>query len=499
MTSRTLSNMEAQQQHLTVIDVPGIFRNTTENLTTEEDIVLVRNMVKRYIADQRTVILAVVPCNVDITTQEVLKLARDADPYGLRTLGVLTKPDLVTERATQNDVCDLVRGKKHALRLGYYVVKNRGSDETDHDDSEDGDGSGEGKNKRKEADKKRNDAERAFFSAAPWSALNSTKRVGIQSLAPALQDLLRAVTKKEFKNVTVEVDAALRDRTAELEQLGESRDDASLQRRYLGRVSNEFQTIAESARHNQYGRPLFASWNLRLVTRVVRLMEDFDDAMRTKGHTRNFEVQRAPEIQVPSPSPAQQQTAPSPAPQPAANATPLFGSGPVTQFAGKTKSQFTTGSAAPQPATNTKPLYMPSATLQPASTLAPQPSPSAKPQPLPRPPLPSFTYKVEDLLEDYPELDDIVKEAEYKCPEPRDASLMKHIEKIYNDSRGVGLGTVSILVISVFLPFPFPFSLFLIFYFFCLWPTDKHRLFSSPRRSWRRYSRNRRKSGSRSS
>jgi hypothetical protein len=51
-------------------------------------------MVKRYMDNPRSIMLAVVPANVDLATQEILELARESDPHGDRTLGVLTKPDL---------------------------------------------------------------------------------------------------------------------------------------------------------------------------------------------------------------------------------------------------------------------------------------------------------------------------------------------------------------------------------------------------------------------
>ena len=47
---------------------------------------------------------AVVPANIDITTQEIIQMAEDADPDGHRTLGVLTKPDLVDQGAEEK-VC----------------------------------------------------------------------------------------------------------------------------------------------------------------------------------------------------------------------------------------------------------------------------------------------------------------------------------------------------------------------------------------------------------
>jgi hypothetical protein len=54
---------------------------------------------------------AVVPANIDIATQEIIQMAEDADPHGQRTLGVLTKPDLVDKGAEHN-----VRGTCEPIR-----------------------------------------------------------------------------------------------------------------------------------------------------------------------------------------------------------------------------------------------------------------------------------------------------------------------------------------------------------------------------------------------
>ena len=105
-----------KQQHLSVIDVPGIFRNTTEGLTTDSDMEVVRNMVTHYMKNIRSIILAVIPANVDIATQEILKMAENCDKNGQRTLGVLTKPDLV-DKGAEPSVVDLVEGKPHVTNL----------------------------------------------------------------------------------------------------------------------------------------------------------------------------------------------------------------------------------------------------------------------------------------------------------------------------------------------------------------------------------------------
>lgn len=57
-----------EQEHLSVIDVPGIFKSTTEGVTTKADIQLVRNMVKGYMDNPRSVMLAVVPASIDLAT-----------------------------------------------------------------------------------------------------------------------------------------------------------------------------------------------------------------------------------------------------------------------------------------------------------------------------------------------------------------------------------------------------------------------------------------------
>ncbi len=60
------------QEHLTVIDVPGIFKNTTIGLTTKSDIDLVKTTVLGYMENPRSVMLAVIPANVDVATQEII-------------------------------------------------------------------------------------------------------------------------------------------------------------------------------------------------------------------------------------------------------------------------------------------------------------------------------------------------------------------------------------------------------------------------------------------
>ena len=170
------------QEHLSVIDVPGIFKNTTPGLTTKSDIALVKDMVLGYMENPRSVMLAVVPANVDVATQEILELANDVDPDGDRTLGVLTKPDLVDQGAEPR-VIDLVEGRTRVMKLGWHVVRNPGQQQL-LDSSLD-----------------RQFLELDFFrSKAPWKTI-SADRVGIESLRDRLKEVLSSLVRQEFPKV----------------------------------------------------------------------------------------------------------------------------------------------------------------------------------------------------------------------------------------------------------------------------------------------------------
>lgn len=187
--SRTFSNdvlrleiAGPDQDHFSVIDVPGIFKRTTQGVTTKEDMSMVNNMVQEYMSNPRSVILTVIPCNVDIATQEILERAEDIDPEGIRTFGILTKPDLV-DKGSEGAVISLVEGKSHQLRLGWHLLRNPGQAEL------------------KAAPTKRNDLEIDFFTKShPWNALDVGK-MGIGSLRLRLQEILGDHIRREFPKV----------------------------------------------------------------------------------------------------------------------------------------------------------------------------------------------------------------------------------------------------------------------------------------------------------
>ncbi|KAM6980849.1 interferon-induced GTP-binding protein Mx3-like [Aplochiton taeniatus] len=112
---------------LTLIDLPGIARvavkGQPQNIGEQ-----IKKLIEKIIKRQETISLVVVPSNVDIATTEALKMAQEVDPKGERTLGILTKPDLV-DKGTEENVVEVVNNKVIPLTKGYMIVKCRGQKE----------------------------------------------------------------------------------------------------------------------------------------------------------------------------------------------------------------------------------------------------------------------------------------------------------------------------------------------------------------------------------
>lgn len=109
--------------NLSLIDLPGIIRTTTAG-QDRSVIANVDALLETYLRQPETVILAVIPANQDIATIDILERATLYDPTGVRTIGVLTKPDLI-DRGAEDEVLKIVQNIRKPLKLGYVIVKNR--------------------------------------------------------------------------------------------------------------------------------------------------------------------------------------------------------------------------------------------------------------------------------------------------------------------------------------------------------------------------------------
>lgn len=269
------------EDYLTVIDVPGIFRTTTSGVTTANDQELVRKMVKEYVKDSRTIILAVLPSNVDVATQEILTLAETYDKAGERTLGILTKPDLVTERSAKMAVCSLIEGKKKPLKLGYFVVRNRGGDDDEEAEEHDSKNLGSSPSSL--------DQREVMFQEEPWRSLPD-ERVGIAALRERLQELLGQITHREFPKLRAETRQMLEEARTQLREVGPARQTEREQQQYLVAVAGRFQDLVRAALDADYSaHAAFEDEKLRLITAVVNISDGFGKDFGNTSRTYLFE------------------------------------------------------------------------------------------------------------------------------------------------------------------------------------------------------------------
>uniref|UniRef100_A0A8B9GP62 Interferon-induced GTP-binding protein Mx-like n=1 Tax=Astyanax mexicanus TaxID=7994 RepID=A0A8B9GP62_ASTMX len=120
----TLEIKSSKVPDLTLIDLPGIARVATGDQPVDIE-KQIKDLIEKFIKRQETISLVVVPANIDIATTEALKMASKVDPNGLRTLGILTKPDLV-DKGAEDTVVSTVNNQVITLKKGYMMVKCRG-------------------------------------------------------------------------------------------------------------------------------------------------------------------------------------------------------------------------------------------------------------------------------------------------------------------------------------------------------------------------------------
>ncbi|KAF4122562.1 dynamin 1-like protein [Geosmithia morbida] len=107
--------------NLTLVDLPGLTKVPIGDQPSDIE-KQTRNLISEYIAKPNSIVLAVSPANVDLVNSEALKLARHVDPLGRRTIGVLTKVDLMDHGT---NALDILSGRVYPLKLGFIGVVNR--------------------------------------------------------------------------------------------------------------------------------------------------------------------------------------------------------------------------------------------------------------------------------------------------------------------------------------------------------------------------------------
>lgn len=261
--------------HLTIVDLPGLIHSETKQQSAA-DVQLVQEVVQSYMTEPRSIILAVISAKNDFANQIVLRLARETDPSGSRTLGVITKPDsLVAGSESEAQFASLAKNQEVEFRLGWHVLKNMDSEK--------------GKWNLAERDME----ELQFFSQGFWGDMPRTL-VGINHLRARLSKLLLGQIAAELPSLIDEIQAKSEESRCRLDKLGKPRTTLDEQRSYLLHISQSFQTLVKAAVDGTYNDSFFENvqtqngYNKRIRAVVQNLNEGFAGHISQRGHYREI-------------------------------------------------------------------------------------------------------------------------------------------------------------------------------------------------------------------
>ncbi|XP_017579794.1 dynamin-1a isoform X8 [Pygocentrus nattereri] len=113
--------------NLTLVDLPGMTKVPVGDQPADIEH-QIKDMLMQFVTKENCLLLAVSPANSDLANSDALKVAKEVDPQGLRTIGVITKLDLMDEGT---DARDILENKLLPLRRGYIGVVNRSQKDID--------------------------------------------------------------------------------------------------------------------------------------------------------------------------------------------------------------------------------------------------------------------------------------------------------------------------------------------------------------------------------
>lgn len=264
---------ESDRSHLTIVDLSGLIHSENK-AQSAANVELVLKMVRCYMKNRRSINLAIVSVKNDYANQIVLKMTRDVDSIGLRTLGMIIKPDILPVGSkSEIDFINLTRNKDIEFRLEWHVLRNR-----DY----------ETKDCTKEA---RDLAERQFFSQNVWKDF-PRRSVEIITLRDRLSTVLLEQIRIELSSLVDDIQVSIENCEIQLNRLEDSRAIVEKQRLFLLRISQAFQSLSRAAIDDIYDDSFFEDsrsiegYCKRLRAVVQNLNLDFAESMRVKDHHR---------------------------------------------------------------------------------------------------------------------------------------------------------------------------------------------------------------------
>ncbi|XXG75657.1 hypothetical protein AAC387_Pa08g0181 [Persea americana] len=219
--------------NLTLIDLPGLTKVAIEG-QPDSIVEEIENMVRSYVEKPNCIILAISPANQDIATSDAIKLAREVDPTGERTFGVLTKLDLM-DKGT--NALDVLEGRSYRLQHPWVGIVNRSQADIN-------------KNVDMIAARRK---ERDYFATSPdYGHLGS--KMGSEYLAKLLSKHLESVIRSRIPSITSLINKTIDELESEMDHLGRPiAVDAGAQLYTILELCRAFDRIFKE--HLEGGRP----------------------------------------------------------------------------------------------------------------------------------------------------------------------------------------------------------------------------------------------------
>ena len=256
---------------LTLVDLPGVTRvpigDQPKNI--EE---ITKNMAKRYVDDPLTIILCVIAANSDIATSDGLKLAKEIDTTGSRTLGVLTKLDIMD---AGTDARKALMNEEIPLKLGYVGVKNRSKQDL--------------MNKLSMAETARKEKE--FFKSHPAYKNLPAGHLGTDVLINKLTKIYFRIIRENLPRIVKAINDRVKTAEEELQSLGQPMptDDAgkmSLLWNMINEYCDVFRKVLQGKYNNKRLEFLEGEGGFKIKILYKKLLEEFTgDYKATAGYS----------------------------------------------------------------------------------------------------------------------------------------------------------------------------------------------------------------------
>jgi hypothetical protein len=221
---------------LTVIDLPGIIYETEDGDASIKD--EIKKLYRQHIEEESCTILVAAPANLDPGTQEAIVWAREVDPDGIRTAGVITKIDKIEN----GRVADRLRGEginSWKFGLGTVAMRNRSQDDLE---------------KQTDAVAVTN-AEHDFFAhhreLSALSKQDQAAHLGVNALVQLLLSIQEKAVAKAWPILTDTVRSSLLEKRGELKSLPEECTPGSHHAKFF-ELCNSLQSNLRSLLHANF-------------------------------------------------------------------------------------------------------------------------------------------------------------------------------------------------------------------------------------------------------